>query len=176
MFRAEVRTHEIGFCSRVAKWSEEIFARRADLPLKRVEISESPAKGRPRSDVRVYDRQGVCVLTGEVKMPDTRGGCVADSFNFVSGAYDRAAAAGVRFFFTWNVNTFVLFDLTRWRRGADKRRVADYDLRLGLSRRQDLDRPEVEARIREFLETFYAGFAARFAGLNARPTASPIRG
>src|SRR5207253_822134 len=63
------------------------------------------------------------------------------------------------FFFTWNVNLVVLFDRKKWHLPLMERRVQDYALGLELEDREDVERKEIEIRIQEFLENFFAQFA-----------------
>lgn len=164
MPRNEVRTHEITFCAKVAKWSEEIFRRHPEWPFARVEIEESTARDRKRSDLRVYDRKGNIPLCGEVKLPGTPEGRNPYAHGLIGDAFEKASNAGAPFFFTWNVNILVLFDSKKWHLAIDDRQMADYNLGLALERREDVDRPEVEAQIKVFLETFYGEFAAILSG------------
>jgi len=63
---------------------------------------------------------------------------------------------GAEFFFTWNVNKFVLFDSKLWHLPIMERRVKDYDLGLDLDNPEDVSRPEVEKRVQKFLADFFA--------------------
>ena len=87
MQKNDVRTHEVTFCSRVAKWGEEIFRNNPALPYRRIEIEESKGIRRKRSDLRVYDRQNQLVLAGEVKMPGTMEGRDPFNQNLVEDAF-----------------------------------------------------------------------------------------
>jgi hypothetical protein len=167
MSRRAVRQHEITFCAKVAKWSEELFQRHPEWPFARIEIEESTASDRMRSDLRVHDRKGNIPLTGEVKFPGTPEGRSPFDHHLIKDAFDKASNAGAPFFFTWNVNILVLFDTQKWHLPLENRETAAYDLGLGLERREDIDRPEVEERFKAFLEEFYGKFAAILSG--ARP-------
>ena len=118
-----VRTYEVTFCSRVAKWGELIFREDTTLPYRRIEIEESKGIRRKRSDIRVYDRQNRLVLAGEVKMPGTLEGQSPFNAALVEDAFLKASNAGAPYFFTWNVNQLLLFDSQLWEKPLNERRV-----------------------------------------------------
>ncbi len=154
------RTHEVTFCSRVAGWANALFAQHPEWPFRRAEIEESKAIRRKRSDLRIYGTANRLVLAGEVKMPGTPEGRNPYNSDLLEDAAQKADNAGAEFFFTWNVNLLVLFDRKKWHLPLYERRVQEYPLGLSLAQPTDVDRPEVEARTKEFLSHFFAGFAA----------------
>lgn len=158
------RIHEVTFCSRVAKWSEAIFAANPEIPFQRVEIEESKGIRRKRSDLRVYDRQDRLVLAGEVKLPGTPEGRNAHDSGLIEDAFQKADYSGAQFFFSWNVNQLVLFDRSLWHKPLFERRVRDWDLGLALDSAEDVARPEVEAALVRFLTEFYTDLAAIATG------------
>ena len=159
-----IRAYEVTFCARVKSWAEAIFHLKPELSFKRVEIEQSPAKSRKRSDLSVYDTKGNLRLAGEVKLPGTPEGRNAFSFSLIEDAANKASKAGAEFFFTWNVNQFVLFDAKQWQKPLLERQVKAYDLGLALADRQDVERPEVETRVQQFLEEFFAELAEIISG------------
>src|SRR4051794_2566597 len=86
-----------------------ILARRPDLPFERAEVEEHSGGGRPRRDITIYDRTGRKAVTGEVKMPDRPGGSSPYTAELVEDAHTKASTDGVAYFFTWNVNTLVVW-------------------------------------------------------------------
>ena len=164
MAEGDIRVHEVTFCGRVSKWAEALFRSRPELPFRRIEIEESTGGGRKRSDLRVYDAENRLVLAGEVKLPGTPEGRNAYSSALVENSYQKASNAGAEFFFTWNVNTFVLFDSKQWQRPIMERRLKEYDLGLGLESPGEVSRPEVEHGVRDFLGRFFSEFQSILAG------------
>lgn len=160
----EVRAHEVTFCARVKSWAEALFAKHPEFTFQRVEIEQSTGKSRKRSDVRVYDNKGNLRIAGEVKLPGTAEGRNAFASSLIEDAAQKASNAGAEFFFTWNVNQFVLFDAKQWQKPLLERMVKPYDLKLELADRQDVERPEVESRIQQFLEEFFGELAAIISG------------
>lgn len=164
MVERDIRTHEVTFCSRVSKWADAIFENTAALSFKRTEIEESKGIRRKRSDLRVYDENGKLILAGEVKLPGTAEGRNAYNSALVQDSYQKASNAGAEFFFTWNVNKFVLFDSKKWQLPIMERRVKDYDLGLDLDNPDDVSRTEVEKCIQIFLADFFADLQAIMDG------------
>jgi hypothetical protein len=159
MARSESRIYEVTFCSRVAGWMNALFAQHPEWPFRRAEIEESLLPDQKRSDLRVYGDAERLILAGEVKMPDSVDGRSPYNSKLVDDAAWKADNAGGEFFFTWNVNHFVLFDRKKWHLPILQRRVQDYPLGLQVSRREEINRPEIEAGIQAFLAEFFADFA-----------------
>lgn len=151
------RTYEVTFCARVKTWSEEIFGDSDDPYFSKVEIEESKGIGRKRSDLRIYRRKTDRnpLIAGEVKMPGTVEGQDPYSAQLLEDAHWKASQCGARFFFTWNVNKLVLFDQKQWEKPLIERRVQEYDLQLDLHHAEEVEQPDVEARVLRFLNTFY---------------------
>ena len=143
MAERDIRTYEVTFCSRVSKWADSIFENNPALTFKRTEIEESKGIKRKRSDLRVYGKSNQLILAGEVKLPGTPDGRNAYNSALVDDSSQKASNAGAEFFFTWNVNKFVLFDAKLWHLPIMERRVKDYDLGLDLDDPDDVSRPEV---------------------------------
>jgi hypothetical protein len=158
------RTNEVTFCSRVSKWADAIFQSTPALPFSRTEIEESEKTRRKRSDLRVYGKTNEVILAGEVKLPGTPEGRNAYNSDLVEDSYNKASQLGAEFFFTWNVNKFVLFDAKQWRKPIMERRVRDYDLGLNLDNPDDVSRAEVEKRIQEFLGEVFTDLQAILEG------------
>ncbi len=91
----------------------------------RVEGFGTGAGRRKRKDLRFYDDYGNLVLCGEVKLPGTPEGRSPYDQKLCEDAEAKASNAGVRYFFTWNVNQFVLWDRSLWDRPLLERRVWD---------------------------------------------------
>ncbi len=164
MAEQDSRTHEVTFCSRVAGWANELFNQHPEWPFRRAEIEESKAIKRKRSDLRIHGGAGKLILAGEVKMPGTLQGATPYNADLVADSATKADNAGAEFFFTWNVNDFVLFDRKKWQLPPMERRVQEYPLGLALDSAEDIDRAETENRVKKFLSEFFGQFAAILAG------------
>src|SRR5439155_10339415 len=164
MAASEIRTHEVTFCSRVSGWANALFDAHPEWPFRRAEIEESKAINRKRSDLRIHGDAGKLLLAGEVKMPGTAEGRSPYNADLVEDSARKADNAAAEFFFTWNVNQFLLFDRKKWHLPVMERRVKDYPLGLDLEKPSDVDRPDAEARIKTFLSDFFSELAAIIEG------------
>jgi hypothetical protein len=97
---------------------------------------------RKRKDLRFFDSAGKVILCGEVKLPGTYEGRSAFADKLMQDAFAKADNAGVQFFFTWNVNEFVLFDRSLWDRPLIDRRVRPWRLARNLTGPEDVAREE----------------------------------
>lgn len=134
--------NEVDFCSKMASAANAIFATfREKSPFieARVEGMGSSKSKRARKDLRFYGPNNRVVLTGEVKLP---GGVGAFDSDEVRNAHEKAEEANVQYFFTWDVNTFALWDRSQWQKTLLERRVNVWHLRLDLDNAQEVARPE----------------------------------
>jgi methylase of polypeptide subunit release factors len=121
------RIHEVDFCARVAMAASR-FLSETDSPFAMAQIEGygTGSMRRKRKDLRFFDHAGRLALTGEVRMPgapdDNPYGPMADE------ASRKADNAGVKYFFTWDVNRFVLWDRSRWDAPLLERRVREWKL------------------------------------------------
>jgi hypothetical protein len=109
---SSTRIHETDFCAEIATFSTGIFGAHPEYPFRsaRVEGFGKGAAKLKRKDLRFYDETGRVLLCGEVKFPGTPEGMSPYSEELVRDAHEKADDAGVQYFFTWNVNLFVLWD------------------------------------------------------------------
>jgi hypothetical protein len=163
---AQVRVHEVEFCGRVKSWMDAIIASHPDWPFERVAIETFGRGSQKRSDLRLFARGSQTpILCGEVKMPGTPEGRSPYDEDLMQDAFRKAENIQSQYFFTWNVNGFVLFDRSRWQVALIERRLKDWDLGLGLRDAAACDRPDVEAAVRDrFLPAFLDEFARIYAG------------
>ena len=159
------RQQEVGFCARVKAWSDELFRNAQELPFARAEIEEYVLGGLKRFDLRFYTRGDEIALCGEVKLPGAARGQSPYNDELMWDAYQKADRANCRYFFTWNVNTFVLFDRQLWDVPMIDRRVREWALGLQLSSPQEAFLPEVATYIQgNFLPNFFREFGQIFDG------------
>ena len=137
--------HEVDFCGQVASTVNVLVSQnRAVFPFHeaRVEGLGTGAGRRKRKDLRFFDLNGKLVLCGEVKLPGTPEGRSPYDAELCEDAELKASNAGIRFFFTWNVNTFVLWDRSLWDRPLLDRRVWERRLARSLSGPEDVARED----------------------------------
>lgn len=126
--RRSTRIHEVDFCAEVAKAAKEILASQPASPFAdaRIEGFGSRSFARQRKDLRFLDPDGRVVLTGEVKLPGTPEGRSAYDAKLIQDAQQKADNADVQYFFTWNVNSFVLWDRYKQHVPLLERRVREW--------------------------------------------------
>ncbi len=157
----ELREYEVAFCSEVKSWLDTLFATHSEWPFSIARIEQYGFGTNKRSDLRVF-RKGsqTPVLAGEVKLPGTTEGRSPYDYDLMQEAFIKADNIQCPYFFTWNINTFVLFDRSKWQVSIIERRVKDWQLGLQLTAPVDCVRPEVISRIRDhFLPSIFAFFA-----------------
>ncbi len=156
---ASTRIHEADFCAEIASYSNTIFSNHPEYPFRsaRIEGFGRGADKAKRKDFRVYDDSDCLILCGEVKLPGTLEGRSPYAEELVRDAQQKADNAGVQYFFTWNVNLFVLWDRKKWDVPLLDRRVREWKLGLDLASPEDAGRPDVLAHIqRRFLPDLFA--------------------
>jgi hypothetical protein len=102
--------NEWEFTGDVQKWITEILLKNARLPYSEAKIEQPGSGSLKRRDLTLLDKDKRAVLTGEVKLPYRQDGGSPYNEAVVQDARRKARLAGVRFFFTWNVNEFVLWE------------------------------------------------------------------
>ena len=161
------KLNEVDFCARVASAVNQIVSGQANLLFgeARVEGYGSGPLAAKRKDLRFYDRSGKLVLCGEVKLPGTVEGRSPYDDQLIRDAHEKADNAGVRFFFTWNVNTFVVWDRQRWDVPLLERRVREWRLGLSLAKPESAGRPDVQAHLgQKFLPGLLADLTEIISG------------
>jgi hypothetical protein len=156
-----VRLHEVAFCAEVKSWADALFGQHPEWPFNKAAIEEYGIGNYRRQDIRIFQEgSNTPVLTGEVKLPGTPEGRSPYDSALMQDAFSKADNVQAPFFFTWNVNTFVLFDRSRYNLPMIERRIRDWDLGLGLTSPEDCKRAEVQTHIRDkFLPQFFEQFA-----------------
>lgn len=141
---AKSRQHELTFCTEVAKWMDEELARRPELSFGRAFTEESLEGSGRKRDLTLYDRTTQKVLlTGEVKLPYQVDGQSPYNHDVVGNAYVKAGEVGAKYFFTWNVNRFVLWRTDEEGKPLHDRHLWDYRLANQVHRPEDLKNPQV---------------------------------
>ncbi|MGH7813932.1 MAG: HsdM family class I SAM-dependent methyltransferase [Candidatus Binataceae bacterium] len=135
----KTRIHETGFCAEVSKWADQFFAT-FDSPFSSsgIEGYGTGPQARKRKDFSLSDRSSGCLaICGEVRLPGTAKGHSAYDADLIENAFRKAENASVQYFFTWDVNRFVLWDRGKWNVPLLERRVREW--RLGPPFLRDAD-------------------------------------
>ena len=145
-----------------------LCSKRSDLPFERASV-ESQSKGfAQRRDLTLWNREGEKVLTGEVRLPDhpqaTHGEMVRD-------AQQKADEAGAEYYFTWNVNSCIL-----WRTFERGKSVTERDIEkltslpAPIATRKELESPRIKTQVNIFLERLLDRCAALLSGAQPLPS------
>lgn len=157
----QVREYEVAFCGDIKSWADALFNNHPEWPFSHAKIEQYGSGTQKRSDLRIYRRGSKTpVMTGEVKLPGTPEGRTPYDPALMQDAFNKADNIQAPYFFTWNVNTFVLFDRSKWNVPMIERRVREWKLDLNLTNPGDCKLPEVEAHLREkFLPLLFKDIA-----------------
>lgn len=145
MERDKPTINEVDFCAQVASTANGLIAKNPEsFPFReaRVEGYGTGTGRRKRKDLRFFDHNGKLVLCGEVKLPGKPEGRSPYDAKLCEDAEAKADNANVRFFFTWNINTFVLWDRSRWDVPLLNRRIWQWQLGRTLSSPEDVARED----------------------------------
>ncbi|MBN2579569.1 MAG: N-6 DNA methylase [Pirellulales bacterium] len=137
--------NEVDFCGQVASTANIVVNQNPDIfPFReaRIEGYGVGAGRRKRKDLRFFNQNGKLVLCGEVKLPGTPQGRSPYDAKLCQDAEAKANDAGIRYFFTWNVNYFVLWDRSLWDKPLLDRRVWQRQLARTLTGPEDVARED----------------------------------
>ena len=160
------------FTADVANWITEILLKNPDLPFSKVKCEQRGTGSNKRRDLTLLDRNQCIVLTGEVKLPYRKDG--GSPFNAIvqKDARGKANRAGAPFFFTWNVNTFVLWETLPAKVSWREQNYRSWEL-TQVHRESHLELPMTIHSILDWLPKFLHEFAQILRGAVALGTKSP---
>lgn len=145
--------NEWGFTGEVKSWIDQIAKLNSNLPFAGARVEDVGKGSQKRRDLTLIDRNGDAIMTGEVKLPDAPDGGSPYRAEVVKDAQQKALRAGVKFFFTWNVNECVLWETATAGAGLKDRAYERWTV-AALTNRAQLEATPVQARIHEWLVTF----------------------
>jgi len=155
--------NEWEFTAVVAGWINEILRRTPGLRFSEARCEQQRKGSRKRRDLTLLDLDRRPILTGEIKLPYQKDGNTPLNTSVVSDARAKARRARVSFFFTWNVNDFVLWP-TESREGVWEDRSYRTWPVARVRSDEDLTRPAAEQSIRQWLAAFLPEFARIVTG------------
>jgi len=170
--------NEVQFTANVKSWIDAICRELATVdqsfPFLGAEIEERKEIGRKRRDLVLRPRQNPLghALTGEIKLPDRPDGRTPYSEMVVLDAHSKASAVGAEYFFTWNVNRFVLWQTFRRDSPIFDRSITFYDWfpeGQEVHRSDDLLREDVQQKLKRRLEEFLVEYAEIYKGAKPFP-------
>jgi hypothetical protein len=167
--------NEWQFTGDVAKWIYLLLERNKDLPFGDAYCEAQSANSPKRRDLTIEDRNGVVVLTGEVKLPGQKDGATPYNAKGVEDARAKARRAGVAYFFTWNVNQCVLWETNETTAEDSSHPRPDYKswIVTNVRKPDELDYPDVQATIKSWLPRFLKDVADILQGAEVIDKKSP---
>lgn len=145
--------NEWEFTGEVKSWIDQIVQRNTNLPFSGASVETKGRGSQKRRDLTLRDKNGDPLLTGEVKLPDAPDGSSPYRADVVKDARQKAERAGVKFFFTWNVNECVLWETETAGSGLKDRAYERWSV-AELTRRDQLVATPIQAAIYEWLVKF----------------------
>lgn len=154
--------NEWEFTANVASWINRILSNVPSLPFSSAKCEQQNKGSQKRRDLTLLDRNGVVVLTGEVKLPYQKNGGSPYNAEAIKDARLKARRAKSNFFFTWNVNEFVLWETTSTRIPLRDQNFKAWDV-TAVHKESHLELPMTEHAIQCWL----AGFLDEFAQIQS---------
>jgi len=146
------------FTADVAKWVQQALDRDPSLPFSEVKCEARTVGSAKRRDLTLLDRDRRPVLTGEVKLPWQPQGGTPYNEQVIRDARAKAKRAGVGFFFTWNVNQFVLWETFAPRTARTQRVYRAWQV-TSVHKEEHLGLSMTVLAIQSWLAAFLAEFA-----------------
>lgn len=147
-------TTEWEIVSLAASWMETLFANNGKAsPFKSARVERKSQGSQQRRDITLLDHDDRPIVTGEVKLPWAPDGHSPFVESVVLDARDKAARAGVDWFFTWNLNELVLWQRSRIAAIGADRSYQKFETAAVTRKAQRLD-PRVLDKIRNGIEVF----------------------
>ncbi len=164
--------HEVQFTNRVTQWIAIILDGYPSLPFAHPDIERKKKGSQKRSDITLENKSGRVVLAGEVKLPYQKDGQSPYNDEVVADARKKAKSYEAPYFFTWNVNEFLLWETfpnedappgTCYRSWQITEVHTESQMENGLAERQ----------IKSWLKLFLLGFAKILVGDSKIGSKSP---
>jgi hypothetical protein len=155
--------NEWTFTSSVSSWINEILARNPHLPFSAAKC-EQFGKGTTRRDLTLYNKDEQIVLTGEVKLPHQKDGGTPYNANLKKDAFSKARQAKVDFYFTWNVNEFVLWETAPLKTTWQEQKYKSWNV-TNVHQESHIGLPMTEHAIKAWLAQFLNEFSQILQGI-----------
>lgn len=150
--------NEWEFTGEAASWINERIHDNPQLPFSRARTEQGGRGSRKRRDLTLLDKNKVPVLTGEVKLPYAKDGSTPYNDVVINDARLKALRAGAHFFFTWNVNDFVLWETTPDKASYQNQKYRSWQV-TAVHKESHLDIEPTRQAIQSWLGKFLAEFA-----------------
>jgi type I restriction-modification system DNA methylase subunit len=152
------------YVAEIKSWVDQIIASDPTLPFSEARVEQRGEPSLKRRDLTLLDRNKEKVLTGEVKLPFQKDGATPYNHDVVEDARAKAYRAKVGYFFTWNINEFVLWEtfpkaLPYIQTNREHWKV------VSVASADQLRHPSTEQAVKGFLRGFLKRFAQIYLGV-----------
>jgi hypothetical protein len=152
------------YVAEIKGWVDQIIASDPSLPFSEARVEQRGDPSLKRRDLTLLDRNKKKVLTGEVKLPFQKDGATPYNHSVVEDARAKAYRAKVGYFFTWNINEFVLWEtfpktLPHFQTNREHWKV------VSVASADQLRHPSTEQAVKGFLRGFLNRFAQIYLGV-----------
>jgi hypothetical protein len=155
--------NEWEFTAEVASWIKEFLVKNQGLPFSRAKCEQRGQGTRKRRDLTLLDKDEKVVLTGEIKLPyQQHGGTPYNTF-VVKDARGKAQKAQAPFFFTWNVNDFILWETDPGKKSWQEHNYKAWEV-TRVYREADLEIPAIRHALQKWLGSFLEEFSQIIRG------------
>jgi hypothetical protein len=150
--------NEWEFTAQAAGWINELISKDPQLPFLNARCEQRSRDSLKRRDLTLLDRNRSVVMTGEIKLPYQKDGGSPLNASVVRDARAKARRAGANFFFTWNVNEFVLWETDSADDSWQGQKYRTWDV-TSVHREGHLEQPMTVHAVRGWLDEFLHEFA-----------------
>ncbi len=164
--------NEWEFSASVASWINEQLANDKSLPFKEARCEQYSPGSRKRRDLTLLDEKGKPVLTGEIKLPYRQDGKPPSNETGYADARMKAAKATAKWFFTWNVNEFLLWDFETADQPRKDRQYRSWDITL-VNKPSHMLAPSTTHAVQNWIALLLNEFAKILRGKTSIGTKSP---
>jgi type I restriction-modification system DNA methylase subunit len=159
------------FTGDVQSWVNEMIRKDPELPFSEAKIEVKGRGDLQRRDLTLFDRNGKPIFSGEIRLPDRPDGRTPYSQGLLENAHHKADSIGIPYFFTWNINRFVLWKTFEAGTPIIHRDYKYWDV-TAIRDGSDLAHPRVRQQIKAFLQdllTFYGAVVTDKEVVRSRP-------
>ncbi len=160
------------FTADAASWINELISKDPGLPFSQAKCEQRGSGSRKRRDLTLLDDNRVIVLTGEVKLPYQKDGSSPYNEVLVQDARKKAQNAKARFFFTWNINEFVLWETFPAKTAHKDRKYKAWDVTV-IHKPSHFETPSILHEIKLWISTFLNEFTTVLRGTTPIGTQPP---
>lgn len=159
------------FVGDAKEWIALALVHNTQLQFSGAKLEQRGSGSNKRRDLTLLDKSGRAVITGEVKMPYAPDGTSPFRSDVVTDARKKAERAGVKYFFTWNVNQCVLWETATAGAGLQDREYEQW-LVTNITKADQLT-GSVEDEIRQWLVKFLYALDRALRGEQVLGTRTP---